>query len=339
MRVITIGRSSENDISINDPNVSRHHCQIIQHDDGHFTIADLGSANGTFVNGKRIYGNATLFPNDMLLIGNTTLPWQSYFMEGVPQQPVQPQPPKRKSHALPIVLGVVGGLALVAIIVVVALLVFNRPKHQYNIDGVSFDFGMTLDELRSGNTSASVRKYSVPAEDNIEVYIPAFDYYIINNMLAIAFNNKTKQIQYFSTYDPDFSTPEGIHPGSTWGEMEDAYPNLEYQIWYFNYDHFTHKYHSVIFAQDSTTSTSFVFDYNLFSDKQIEEISRITNPSCFDAYFTPSELPDKVHQTIRTSITVSHITITDKNQPDDTDYEDIEGRIADMCEILDSVSN
>ncbi|MDR2065261.1 MAG: FHA domain-containing protein, partial [Prevotellaceae bacterium] len=56
MKVITIGRKPENSVVINDPLVSRHHLQIIQDDSGNFRLADFGSKNGTFVNGKRISG-------------------------------------------------------------------------------------------------------------------------------------------------------------------------------------------------------------------------------------------------------------------------------------------
>ena len=86
MRVLTIGRSGENDIVINDSQVSRHHLQLIQHDDGHFTLFDFGSTNGTYVNGKRISGEVDIMHGDIVRIGNTTLPWNSYFAESGQKQ-------------------------------------------------------------------------------------------------------------------------------------------------------------------------------------------------------------------------------------------------------------
>ena len=68
MKVITIGRSSQNEVVLLDPNVSRHHCQIILHDDGHYSIADFGSTNGTFVNGRRIQGETVLNPGDVVIV-------------------------------------------------------------------------------------------------------------------------------------------------------------------------------------------------------------------------------------------------------------------------------
>ena len=79
MKIVKIGRSSTNDVNVDDPNVSRAHCQIIQDDYGNYTIIDTNSLNGTFVNGTKRHGEVKLNPNDIVRIGNTTLPWQTYF--------------------------------------------------------------------------------------------------------------------------------------------------------------------------------------------------------------------------------------------------------------------
>ncbi len=79
MKVITIGRSSDNDICIQDSLVSRTHCQIIQDDNGYFTVIDTNSKNGTYVNGIMRNGAVRINKSDIIRIGNTTLPWQSYF--------------------------------------------------------------------------------------------------------------------------------------------------------------------------------------------------------------------------------------------------------------------
>lgn len=84
MKVITIGRGPENEVVVDDPKVSRYHFQIIQHDDGHFTLSDFGSTNGTYVNGRKISGEVYLGENDMVKVGDTTIPWRSHF----PQAPV-----------------------------------------------------------------------------------------------------------------------------------------------------------------------------------------------------------------------------------------------------------
>lgn len=79
MKVITIGRHEDNDVFVDDPCASRHHLQIIQHDDGHYSLADFGSTNGTFINGQQISGEVDLNINDVVRIGNSTIPWRLFF--------------------------------------------------------------------------------------------------------------------------------------------------------------------------------------------------------------------------------------------------------------------
>lgn len=68
--ISTIGRDITNDITINDPEVSRHHLRFTRGAAG-FTIEDLGSTNGTFVNGQRLTGAKPLSPGDMIGLGET----------------------------------------------------------------------------------------------------------------------------------------------------------------------------------------------------------------------------------------------------------------------------
>lgn len=68
--VSNLGRDITNDIVINDREVSRHHLRFMRGIDG-YTIEDLGSTNGTFVNGKRLTGATSLKHGDMLGLGET----------------------------------------------------------------------------------------------------------------------------------------------------------------------------------------------------------------------------------------------------------------------------
>jgi len=52
-RPFTVGRDPGNDIILRDPKVSRHHAEIV-FERGFFVVHDLTSANGTYINGKRI---------------------------------------------------------------------------------------------------------------------------------------------------------------------------------------------------------------------------------------------------------------------------------------------
>ncbi len=68
--IVTLGRDITNDIVINDPEASRHHLRLTRGADG-FNIEDLGSTNGTFINGQRLSGVRPLNRGDMIGLGET----------------------------------------------------------------------------------------------------------------------------------------------------------------------------------------------------------------------------------------------------------------------------
>jgi pSer/pThr/pTyr-binding forkhead associated (FHA) protein len=71
-REIIVGRSSDLDMVLVEEMVSRKHARI-EHRDGQLMIEDLGSTNGTFVNGERIAGKTSLSEGDRVLIGSNIL--------------------------------------------------------------------------------------------------------------------------------------------------------------------------------------------------------------------------------------------------------------------------
>ncbi len=66
--VITIGREAGNGIVINDAEVSRKHTQFV-FQGGKYIVTDLGSTNGTFVNGQRLTGQHILQPGEVISLG------------------------------------------------------------------------------------------------------------------------------------------------------------------------------------------------------------------------------------------------------------------------------
>ncbi|AUN40598.1 ABC transporter [Tsukamurella tyrosinosolvens] len=69
---MTIGRTPDNDIAIGDMLVSRRHARLLTGPQG-LVIEDLGSANGTQVNGRRIAGPTSLRDGDLVTVGNSDL--------------------------------------------------------------------------------------------------------------------------------------------------------------------------------------------------------------------------------------------------------------------------
>ena len=70
-RVTVLGRGSEADIVVDDPGVSRRHVEI-RLDDGSAVVRDLGSTNGTFVDGERA-STARLSDGSSITIGRTRI--------------------------------------------------------------------------------------------------------------------------------------------------------------------------------------------------------------------------------------------------------------------------
>ncbi|MFF4868843.1 FHA domain-containing protein [Streptomyces sp. NPDC090109] len=73
-RVMRIGRALENELVVSDLQVSRNHAEFHATPDGRFEIRDLGSHNGTYVNGQPIPkgGTALLGPQDIVGVGHST---------------------------------------------------------------------------------------------------------------------------------------------------------------------------------------------------------------------------------------------------------------------------
>src|SRR5579864_6286764 len=65
-----IGRSDKNEVVIADDLASRHHAMLQQSEEGMVYLTDLGSSNGTFVNGARVSTPVILQSGDRINIGN-----------------------------------------------------------------------------------------------------------------------------------------------------------------------------------------------------------------------------------------------------------------------------
>ena len=106
-----IGRDISNDVVIADADISRKHARLVLQGEG-YLLEDLGSTNGTFLNGERLTAPQTLQPGDLIRLGEavelvfelpveealeTVVEAQPGAYPAVPQpplpQPAAPQPP------------------------------------------------------------------------------------------------------------------------------------------------------------------------------------------------------------------------------------------------------
>ena len=80
MQQIKIGKASTNDVIINDPSVSREHLIVFIDDDKNVFITDLGSTNGTYVNGVHVKESVKLENLDVLRVGNSLVEWPRFLL-------------------------------------------------------------------------------------------------------------------------------------------------------------------------------------------------------------------------------------------------------------------
>lgn len=69
----TVGRSDDNNFVLSDRWISRNHAMLQQMETGEFYLIDLGSRNGSFVNGRRVSIPVTLRNGDRIIFGQTEL--------------------------------------------------------------------------------------------------------------------------------------------------------------------------------------------------------------------------------------------------------------------------
>lgn len=155
-----LGRDLANDIPISDPEVSRRHARLFMEGDNVF-VEDLGSTNGTFLNGERISSPQQLRAGDVITLGENIVmifekasydpdatvvssqPIQAPKVEPqpvAPQQPVyqkpaepreyrQPAPPpaaKKKKKSLPTWL-IILIIAIVVVVCVISVTLYFMP--------------------------------------------------------------------------------------------------------------------------------------------------------------------------------------------------------------------
>ncbi len=83
---VSIGRTAENGLRLSDPEVSRQHARFLRNGDT-VALEDLGSSNGTFVNGAPITGEVVLHDGDRLAFAGVT----ATFHDGAGRQ-LEPAP-------------------------------------------------------------------------------------------------------------------------------------------------------------------------------------------------------------------------------------------------------
>lgn len=83
---LTIGRTTDNDLTIADLQASRFHCKVMPEAEG-FIVVDVGSSNGTFINNERVEESHALLNGDKLQIGQLEFSFEILTQEPVVETP------------------------------------------------------------------------------------------------------------------------------------------------------------------------------------------------------------------------------------------------------------
>ena len=70
--VVVLGRSDEADVALDDPYASEFHMRLVAQDNG-IMLHDLGSTNGTYVNGRGVVAPTQLRKGDTIQVGKTVM--------------------------------------------------------------------------------------------------------------------------------------------------------------------------------------------------------------------------------------------------------------------------
>src|SRR5512143_892719 len=95
-----IGRERDNDLVLTDPRIARYHA-LIELVGGKWSIRDMGSANGTQVNGQPVSDGHILQTDDRVTVGDTELVFQPSRVGGAAaaERPLQPPAPTGRPQA------------------------------------------------------------------------------------------------------------------------------------------------------------------------------------------------------------------------------------------------
>ena len=128
--VIDIGRSAENEIVLRDQGVSRHHARI-HRESQRWILSDLGSTNGTYVNGHRLTKADVLRTGDRVTIGNAVLIVQEAGGGSVPEAAGDRREERASATPRPTLM-ILGAILVVVVLVGIVLLVVTmlQPEPQ-----------------------------------------------------------------------------------------------------------------------------------------------------------------------------------------------------------------
>lgn len=156
---VTIGRTDQNTIVLPDAAVSRQHSQVYTQG-GNFFVRNLRPDREIYVDGKAVSGIVPLRPGTFLQVGGTQLAF-----EAMPQAANTALPARSTSSLLPVSLGVVGGLLVLALVLGLTTLGPSLAPPELTATAAAI-------ALASASPTASQTATALPTETAIPTFTP-----------------------------------------------------------------------------------------------------------------------------------------------------------------------
>jgi pSer/pThr/pTyr-binding forkhead associated (FHA) protein len=173
-----VGRERDNDLVLTDPRISRYHA-LIELAEGQWVIRDLGSANGTLVNGQLISDAHPLSPDDRITVGDTEFVFQpsrvGLRVSAPPRRPLPEKPALDRPSGISPRWGkgwVVGGLVLL-VVVLLGIILFAVLGYGQRGDQLPEATSVVVEEMGEGFILAYEDDFSDPGSG----WDDAFDRY------------------------------------------------------------------------------------------------------------------------------------------------------------------
>lgn len=157
-----LGRGQEVDMFFRDPEASRQHARV-NWEGGRFTLMDLGSSNGTYLNGVKIQGLEELSPGDLITVGETVIEFRSTPQRGLESdvaveeddegeaRAAKPTAEKGKNSRILIIGGaaLAGFVCVISVILLVVLVILPalKPESPVVYDDPPISPGVTSIEI------------------------------------------------------------------------------------------------------------------------------------------------------------------------------------------------
>lgn len=170
---VTVGKGPGNEIALDDPTVSRLHATIEEFAEG-WCVTDLGSSNGTYLNGERIWAQHRLRHGDEIRVGRSRLLFRSSADAVAPRTETEQGPPPLTARERDVLIVLCRPLLArdlftepASIKDIAAALVVSEAAVKQHLSNLydKFDVGDDLSHRRTRLANAAIRRGAVTLGD------------------------------------------------------------------------------------------------------------------------------------------------------------------------------